>query len=136
MTRDVFIDTSAFIALLNKKDDFHSKAAQIIKAASRQQTHFITTDYILDETLTLLKARGCGHIVPVFIDLIFHTRACQVIWMDSERFSKVTAFFQKHQDKQWSFTDCFSFVCMKECRITKALTKDHHFSQAGFDLAE
>jgi uncharacterized protein len=36
------------------------------------------------------------------------------------------------RDKEWSLTDCISFVVMKERGLTEALTADHHFEQAGF----
>jgi predicted nucleic acid-binding protein len=52
--------------------------------------------------------------------------------MDEARFSSVRAFFAKHSDQTWSFTDCVSFHLMKQLRLREALTSDHHFEQAGF----
>jgi predicted nucleic acid-binding protein len=54
--------------------------------------------------------------------------------MNPDRFDEVRKFFAKHDDKEWSFTDCFSFDVMKERNIRQALTSDRHFSQAGVDV--
>lgn len=53
-------------------------------------------------------------------------------WTDSERFQEVQAFFLKHADQAWSFTDCLSFCIMTQFRLRDALTKDSHFQHAGF----
>jgi len=103
-----------------------------MKRAAKLHWHFVTTDYILDETATLLRARGYGQLRSAFFDSVFASRACRVEWMDADRFSRVMAFFLKNNDKGWSFTDCFSFCLMHELRLREALSKDVHFSQAGF----
>ena len=41
-------------------------------------------------------------------------------------------FYARHQDKDWSLTDCISFLVMEQCGAEDALTEDHHFAQAGF----
>jgi uncharacterized protein len=53
-------------------------------------------------------------------------------WMDQEHFDTTRAFFIKHRDHEWSFTDCFSFIAMRSAGVTEALTKDAHFKEAGF----
>jgi hypothetical protein len=53
--------------------------------------------------------------------------------MNSERFDQVRQFFAKHDDKHWSFTDCFSFCVMQERKMRQALASDEHFRQAGFE---
>ena len=53
--------------------------------------------------------------------------------MDAARFDEVRRFFAKYADKEWSFTDCFSFIVMKERQIRKALSTDKHFEQAGLE---
>ncbi len=87
---------------------------------------------MLDETATLLKARRHTHLVKTLFDVVFSSAACQVEWMAPERFEQTSLLFDKHQDKTWSFTDCFSFLLMKERNLREALTKDEHFRQAGF----
>ena len=132
MTSAIFVDTSGLYAALVKNDEMHEEAGAFLRGAAELRTLFVTTDYVLDETATLLKARRHSHLVTVLIEVIFSSAACQVEWMDRERFEHTLRFFGKHQDKAWSFTDCFSFLLMKERKIREALTKDEHYRQAGF----
>jgi predicted nucleic acid-binding protein len=103
-----------------------------LAAARGRRASFITTDYVLDETVTLLAARGHRHLVDPFLHSTLRSAACRVEWTDADRFAKTAIFFSKHTDHAWSFTDCLSFVVMKDLRLRDALTKDIHFEQAGF----
>ena len=133
MKAEVFIDTSAFYALLIKQDEAHERVVSYMDQAARSRQRFVTTDYVLDETATLLKARGLGHLAVEFLSRVQSSRSCRLVWMDSEHFSTVTDFFAKHQDQAWSFTDCFSFTVMRRLKLRAALTKDEHFRAAGFE---
>ena len=128
-----FVDTSGFYALLVTSDDRHGEASRLLREAASIGGRFITSDYVLDETATLLKARGHGHLLSSFFHSVFESRALRVEWTDAERFLRTRRFFLKHQDQPWSFTDCLSFCLMKELRIRKAMTKDSHFRAAGFE---
>ncbi len=132
MANDVFADTSGFYALLVKGDDRHAAASRILREARRRKRRFVTTDYVLDETATLLKARGYAHLLPAFFDRLQTSHACRLEWLEPARFDTAKAFFLKHADQAWSFTDCVSFCIMKELRLRDALTKDGHFQKAGF----
>ena len=130
MAHEIFVDTSGFYALLVQRDDKHAEAARILQAAADEQRGFVTSDYVLDETATLLVARDCGHLLRAFFDIVFASAACQVAWTDAERFHTVKNYFLKHLDRHWSYTDCLSFRVMKERRLRDAFTKDAHFEQA------
>jgi predicted nucleic acid-binding protein len=132
MARDIFVDTSGFYALLVKRDDRHEDAAGILREARASQRGFVTTDYVLDETATLLKARSHGHLLAAFFETLATSKICRIEWTDSARFGAVQGFFLKHIDHAWSFTDCLSFQVMKESRLREALTKDARFAEAGF----
>jgi predicted nucleic acid-binding protein len=132
MANEIFIDTSGFFAMLASDDDRHSAAAKVIARAQKRKRRFVTTDYVLDETATLLQARRKAHLISPLFERLDHSQACRIEWTDSERFHEVRTFFLKHADKDWSFTDCLSFIVMSQLRIRDALTKDGHFRQAGF----
>lgn len=134
MASEIFVDTSGFYACLIKADECHKKAASILAGAADGKRRFVTTDYVLNETATLFRARGHGHLVERLFDAIFESRVCSVEWMDSERFAAVRTFFSRHSDHDYSFTDCFSFYMMKQLRLRDALTKDEHFRQAGLNV--
>jgi uncharacterized protein len=128
-----FVDTSGFYALLVRRDRMHVQAREHLVQAAGSKSRFITTDYVLDETATLLRARGHGHLANALFQTIQSSQACRIEWMDPDRFAKAREFFLKHHDQSWSFTDCFSFVIMRAFAIQNALTTDTRFRQAGFN---
>jgi hypothetical protein len=132
MARDVFVDTSGFYALLVDKDAKHVEADRILRAAGAEKRRLVTTDYVLCETATLLRARGHAQLCEPLFERVLDSPACRILWTTPDRFHKLRAFFQKHSDQEWSFTDCLSFYLMKELGVYDALTKDTHFEQAGF----
>jgi len=132
MENELFADTSGFYALLVQRDDKHGKACSLLEEASRKGERFVTTDYVLDETGTLLRTRGLSHLIPSFYEVVFASKACRVEWTDSNKFHEAKNLFIKHLDQHYSFTDCLSFCVMKHFRLKRALTKDGHFREAGF----
>jgi predicted nucleic acid-binding protein len=132
MANEIFVDTSGFYALLIKADDRHIGAVRILREARRRKRRFVTSDHVLDETATLLKARGYAHLLHAFFDSLRTSHACRIEWTDADRFHAAQAYFLKHADQAWSFTDCLSFCLMKDLRLRDALTKDGHFGDAGF----
>jgi predicted nucleic acid-binding protein len=132
MARDIFVDTGGWFALLIRRDLHHSAARRELDQAKHEQRRFVTTDHVLGETATLFKARREGHLAEVLFETVFESMACRVEWTGEARFANVRAYFLKHSDQAWSFTDCLSFCVMKELRLQEALTTDVHFEQAGF----
>jgi len=133
MANEVFVDTSGFYASLIKADACHAQAGAILTVSAENRRRFVTTDYVLDETATLLKVRGHGILVEKLFDVVFESSVCRVEWMDAKHFTAVRTFFSKHSDQDYSFTDCFSFHMMKQLRLRDALTKDEHFREAGLN---
>jgi uncharacterized protein len=132
MSGELFVDTSGWFALLARRDPKHAAARRILKRAKADRRGLVTTDYVLGETATLLKARGEASLVDALFERVQSSPACMLHWTDPERFATVRTFFVKHLDQAWSFTDCLSFCVMKDLRLSEALTTDRHFEQAGF----
>jgi predicted nucleic acid-binding protein len=132
MANEIFVDTSGFYALLVKSDDRHAQADGHLRKAQRKKRQFVTSDYILDETATLLKTRGHSRLLNSFFDVVLSSKACRIEWTDADQFDATCQFFLKHSDQEWSFTDCLSFQLMRDLRLREALTKDGHFHEAGF----
>ena len=124
----VFADTSFYLALLDQGDGLHGTA---LKHSKISRT-IITTEFILLE-LGNSCARAEDH--ADFLALLAGIRASprtRIIPLDSRLFQHGLDLFASRSDKDWSLTDCISFVAMRDAGVTEALTADHHFQQAGF----
>jgi predicted nucleic acid-binding protein len=131
--REVFVDTSGLHAIVDKRDAHHDAAREAVVALARRGSKLVVTDYIVDETVTLARARGNDRVALRVLDLIERSVGIRVEWIDAARFDATKAYVRKHLDHAYSFTDCSSFVVMRELRIRKALTTDGHFTEAGFE---
>ena len=131
---DVLIDTAGFLSLWDAADQHHKRAAQLQTELTRKGRRFLTSDYVVDETVTLLLVRHSRAAAADFLQTVISSKALQLQWMDSDRFQAAASLFTRHNDKQWSFTDCASFALMHELRLSDCFTTDHHFRQAGFNV--
>ena len=129
---EVFVDTAGFLALWDASDQYHHAALRLQEQLVRKRRFFVTTEYVADETITLLLVRHSHGAAVDFLDALERSEALRLEWTDPSRFHASADSFRKHGDKEWSFTDCVSFAVMRELRIRDAFTTDHHFRQAGF----
>ena len=132
-SREVFLDTSGLYALVDRKDAHHPAARSIVERLLRGGRRLVATDYVLAETVNLANARSGTRVAVRVLDLIEQSAGIRIEWIGTSRFDSAKTFFRKHADHKYSFTDCTSFVVMRELKLSQALTTDHHFSQAGFD---
>jgi uncharacterized protein len=133
-SRRVFGDTSFFFALVAKRDPAHRPAVAAYEKLLRAGARVVTTDYIVDETLTLTKARIDARSAQALLDRIESSEAIDLELLGSDRFVASKQYFRKHSDHGYSFTDCASFVVMDEMEIRSVLTTDRHFKEAGFEI--
>jgi predicted nucleic acid-binding protein len=129
---DVFMDSAGFLALWDAGDEHHGTAVALQEELTRKRRRFLTTEYVVDETITLLLVRHSHTAAVDFLDTVQRSEVLKLEWIGPDRFYAAGAIFRKHADKAWSFTDCVSFATMRELRIREAFTSDHHFKQAGF----
>lgn len=133
MAKRIFIDTSAFLALEDKSDKWHLAALKFQSdILLKEDFEIITTSYILDETLTLIRLRlGIKQSIQ-FLRRIRSSKIVKIVHVSKEIEEKASKLFEKYDDKDFSFTDCVSFVVMKDMGLTEAFAFDHHFEQIGF----
>ncbi len=128
----IFVDTSAWYAFEVEDDVNHEQACKLLaEMASGKHGISVTTDYVLDETLTLLRSRRSLASASAFIDKIRKSKSVRVFWIDESLFEKALVIFQRSNLKSWSFTDCTSFALMKDLSVHNAFTFDLHFKEAG-----
>jgi predicted nucleic acid-binding protein len=128
--RRVFADTSFYVAMLNTNDACHDRANVL---ADQLSGEIITTEYIVIELGNWLsRSVSRGRFSRLFEGL--HADP-QIIIVPAERslLNEGVDLYALRSDKQWSLTDCISFVVMSRFEVTDALTSDHHFRQAGFN---
>jgi predicted nucleic acid-binding protein len=125
----VFADAVYFLALVNRKDQAHQKSVAISHSSDRP---LVTTEWILMEVGDALCRGKDRAVFQLLLDDLAQSPATTLIPAGQDLFGKAVALFGARSDKNWSLTDCTSFVVMEERRRTEALTSDHHFEQAGF----
>ena len=128
----LFVDTSGWTACADAADPAHDRCREARDSALKAGRTLVTTDFVVDETLTLLRIRlGLDATERWWTQLDGSTR---LRWerIDSDRFEKARLLFFQYRDKDFSFTDCTSFVVMRQTRLTHAIATDRHFRQAGF----
>lgn len=139
MKRVFFYDTWAFVALANRRDPAHAVAADLDALLEQQGYAAATSDYVLDETLTLLNVAAGAKAALLFLD-DFEARVAagelQLLTVDPERRERALAIFRKlvNSETRLSFTDATSFAVMQELSIRDAFTADAHFHRAGHGI--
>jgi predicted nucleic acid-binding protein len=130
----LFVDTAAWMAQADAADPDHARTCAVRDQWLQGGGLLISSDYVLDETLTLLRARLGLRAAEAWWNQVEGSRRLRWEWVDTNRCERARNWFFSWSDKTFSFTDCTSFVLMKELRIRQALTLDRHFQQAGFDI--
>jgi predicted nucleic acid-binding protein len=130
----LFVDTAGWVACADAADEAHQRACLARDAALKAGDKLVTTDFVVDETLTLLRLRLGLAAADAWWNQI--DRSSRLRWerIDSERFERARQIFFQYRDKDFSFTDCTSFVVMRDIKATRALTTDRHFRQMGFHV--
>lgn len=133
--RKVFFDSWGWVAIANKDDNYHDRVYSFYKELLLSRGLPITTDYILAETITFLRAKIDFKLVDIFIETILDAvKNSRIILerIDGKRWAKAWELSKKYYDKPYiSFFDLSSFVVMKELRITDVLSNDKHFVEVG-----
>ena len=121
-----FVDTSAWVALFITEDTRHAAAVDWIQ---HNQERLISSDYVLDETLTLLKTRFNIQAAIRVGQSLRSQRPSKLVYSTPEDVETTWKIFQSHRDKGWSFTDCSTFALMRRLHIKTIFAFDRHFSQ-------
>jgi hypothetical protein len=124
-----FADTFYFLALLNPDDELHASAAGL--SATLDEV-VVTTMWVLTELGDALHRGRNRETFARFLDTLSEHEDIEIVPASTELFQRGVALFRERPDKEWSLTDCISFVVMGEKGISEARTGDRHFEQAGF----
>lgn len=125
----VFADTSFYVALLSPRDTHHARAESIARTI---QGPVVTTEYVLLEVATFFSATAHRATFLELLQVLENDPATTIVPCSADLWQRGLSLFADRMDKDWSLTDCISFVVMHDLELREALTTDHHFEQAGF----
>ena len=130
----LFVDTAGWMACADGSDPSHCKTVAVRDSWLEGGGLFVTSDYVADETLTLLRIRLGIDAAEAWWQQVDGSSRVRWEYVSLARADKARGLFFRYRDKAFSFTDCTSFVLMRELKLREALTTDHHFLQAGFGI--
>lgn len=134
MTGEVFVDTAAWVALFDPDDGCHGQARRVWTLFGKDHIPLLTTDFILDETVTYLRKRAGFRTSVGAGEAMFESHGARLLFLDETLIRSAWDRYRKYADKEYSFTDVTSFLVMEQLGIRQAFTFDRHFSQAGFQI--
>jgi hypothetical protein len=126
----VFADSFYFFAILNPRDAAHNAAVAFATSETRR---LITTTSVLIEVGDGLASTRHRPVLSKLLDELEADPLNHVVHPSIALFKEAATLYERMQDKEWSLTDCISFVVMREYGIREAWTGDKHFRQAGFE---
>ncbi|MHC4884947.1 MAG: type II toxin-antitoxin system VapC family toxin [Planctomycetota bacterium] len=127
-----FVDTSGLLAMLNRDDDCHGRAAVAWKQLIEEERRLVTTSYVLVEAFALCQSRlGLVAVNALHSDV---EPILEVVWVDAAIHRRSTAAVLAAGRRKLSLVDCASFEVMRDEGIAQAFTFDRHFKDQGFRL--
>jgi uncharacterized protein len=125
----IFADTFCYIAMLDVADAHHKRVSSFL---AQHKGFTITTRWILAETADALCITKTRQMAASFLLDMESDPDTIIVKQSEELYHQGLQLYAERPDKEWSLTDCISFVVMEQHAISEALTGDRHFEQAGF----
>ena len=130
----VFVDTGGWMACADRNDPAH-RACTAARDATLGAGHLlVTTDFVVDETLTLIRFRLGLAAADAWWQQIDGSARLRWERVEIDRFERARNLFFQYRDNDLSFTDCTSLAIMRELRLTTVISTDRHFRQVGFEV--
>jgi predicted nucleic acid-binding protein len=130
----VFVDTGGWMACADRSDPAHAACTAARDATLEAGRILITTDFVVDETLTLIRFRLGLAAASAWWQQIDGSGRLRWERVENDRFERARQLLFQYRDKDVSLTDCTSFAVMRELKVTTVITTDRHFRQVGFDV--
>ncbi len=124
----IFVDTGVWYSLFVDKEPSHARTLEWFESVAEQLT---TSDYVVDETLTLLLMRNEHSKALKFGKSVVEEQAAILTFVDENQFNRSWILFQKLSAVGLSFTDCTSHIVARDLGVTKIASFDRHFLTTG-----
>lgn len=129
MKEPIFVDTSAWIAITNRRDGYHKEADGIFRGLLRDKRLLLTTNWTAYEALSVIKAKA-GYVHALSLWKKLNTlKVVTIIWISRDMESTGLEMFFRYKDKTWGVVDCVSFVVMEKLGCREAFAFDKHFRE-------
>ena len=132
MLEDIFVDTSAWVALVDKGDSLHRDAATSYPSIFKNHKNLVTSNLIVAETYIILLKELRHKAAIEFLERTKASPRILTIYSNQNIETEAEGILVKYVDQDFSYTDAVSFVIMKRQKIRKAFCFDKHFVTAGF----
>ena len=132
MGNQVFLDSAYAIALGCRADEYHQKAVELARYITEHSVRVVTSRAVCLEIGNAFSRLRFRRVAVEFLDALERAPTVEVTPASEDLYIAAFGRYQQRMDKEWSLTDCFSFVLMQRLGLTEALTSDLHFEQAGF----
>jgi len=126
----IFVDTSFWVALRNRRDDHHAAARALLQ--SNASAPLISTNHVRGETWTFLRRRAGHASAAEFLDLIEDAVRLHIEHVDEATERDAISWLKRHDEREYSFVDATSFALMRRLGVGEALAFDGDFTAAGF----
>jgi predicted nucleic acid-binding protein len=129
---NIFVDTSAWVALADKDDAYHKKAASIYSLLLNNKNNLITSNLVIAETYVLILNELRHQASLNFLGRLKASPRILRVYSNEDIEADAQEILSKFVDQDFSYTDAVSFVIMKRHKIKRAFSFDRHFVIAGF----
>jgi predicted nucleic acid-binding protein len=133
-TETIFVDTSAFYALMDRSDAYHDIAKKLWTALLDEEINLKTTNYIIIETLALLQSRLGFEAAHLYSSDILGL--LDIYWVDEQKHKLAFELWRGLGRKKLSLVDCVSFITMRNYKLETVFGFDRHFDEQGFKILD
>jgi len=127
----LFVDTSAWVAVVNSRDQYHPAAGDFYRHCFNNYARLITSNLVVAETYIMLRLDCSSKVALQWWEMITDSIKIEVVYADAGLTADAFDLIRKFKDQFISLTDAVSFKIMEERQIKEAFTFDAHFSTAG-----
>jgi len=128
----VFVDTSAFYALMDRSDTNYVHAAELWRHLLEKDLYLYTSNYVIVETLALLQSRLGFEAANLFYRDVLSL--AEVLWIEGSLHNLAYSLWLSLGRRKVSFVDCTSFITMRHHKVETAFAFDRHFEEQGFEI--
>ncbi len=130
----VFIDTGAWLALVDRDDQYHAAVRTIYRALLEDNFNLVTTNLIIAETYNLIRRRMGHQVAMKFLQSIRSSARLTKVYSNDPLEKEAETILARFADQDFSFVDAVSFTWMEQAGVRRAFAFDKHFFIAGFEL--